>query len=100
MFYDLDDNPIASFSGSITEGDVQIYEMKIDCSANRYLASDPVTDAVVEARAYGDVSWVDLETTRIGLSPYAGTRKRFQFRITAGGVSAVQRLNIQFRIEP
>lgn len=100
MFYDLNDNPIASFSGSIEEGSADIYEMKVDCSADRFLACDPVADVVLEARAYGDVSWIDLETQRIDLTPYANTRKRFEFRVTAGSVVTIQRKTIQFRVEP
>jgi hypothetical protein len=100
MFYDLDDNPIASFSGSIDASATQIYAMKIDCRANRFLACGPVADLTVEARWHGDVSWVDIETGRIDLSPFANTRRRLELRVTASSPSSILRRNIPLRIEP
>lgn len=100
MFYDLNDNPIASFSGSIEAAAIQIYEMKIECRAGRFLAGQVVDDLILEARVFGDIAWVDLETTRIDLTPFANTRQRFQIRLTAGAVAAITRLNFSLRIEP
>jgi hypothetical protein len=100
MFYDLNDNPIASFSGSIDAAAVQIYEMKIDCRANRFLACGPVADLTVQARWYGDVSWIDIESVRIELSPFANTRRRLELRVTASSPSIILRRNIPLRIEP
>ena len=99
MFYDLADNPIASYSGSIEAEAVQTYNLKADCRADRFLACGPVADLVVDARVSGDVDWIDLETTRIDLTPYDGQRKQFEIRVTAGSVSAITRRNIPLRIE-
>ena len=100
MFYDLDDNPIASFTGSIDEGEALTYELKIDCRVSRFLAGDVVADLALEGRAFGEVSWVNLETTRIDLTPYANTRQRFQIRVTAASITVITRRNFQLRIEP
>lgn len=100
MFYDLNDNPISSYSGSIDTQAEHVYNIKVDCRTGRFLACGPVSDMVIEARAFGDLTWIDLESNRIDLSAFNGTRRRFEIRVTAGAVTSITRRNIPLRVEP
>ncbi len=55
---------------------------QIGCMAGTYLRGTAVDDVAVEARIVGDVSWINLETTPIDLTPYDDTFQDFELRFT------------------
>jgi hypothetical protein len=98
MIYDLDDNPISSFSMSVGSGDDSVLQLKADCVAGYELRSDEVAGITVDARRQGDASWIAIETTPIDLSQWAGSRQIFEVRLTASSVAAVMRRRLGIRV--
>lgn len=96
MIFDADNNPIAGFNLPLGPGDVYSFQIRVDCRSHRTLMADTVADLAVEGRVAGIGSYINLESVGIDLAPYAGNRKTFDIKITAGVVtSLVQR---QFKI--
>lgn len=90
MICDLDGNSLNSGNLSIPSGGNAVLQIGIDCLTGYEFAAEAVSLLVIEARALGDSSWTSIETTPIDLSPYAGTRKTFEVRLTADAVIALQ----------
>lgn len=91
MIRDADGNPVSSFSTSMRTGDVAAYTLVLDCESGYEFFADAVTDLAVEAKRSADASWVDIETTPIDLTPWAGTQQPFDVRLTASGSGSVRR---------
>lgn len=99
MIYDLDNNPLSSFSMSIASGDDAVLQLQLDCLSGYEFFSLSVSNIAVEARKQGDVSWTNIETTPIDLSPYNGLREIFEVRLTADVVSAINRRSFALKVE-
>ena len=56
------------------------------------LGCESFSEGAVEARLPAG-SWIDIEATPIDLTPYIGTRQRFEFRFTSGAFSADDRID-------
>lgn len=98
MIFDQDGNPISSFSTLIESGDVQTYNLRVECRAGYSFYAEVVSDLTLEAKRTLDSSWVDIETTPIDLSPWDGTTQNFQFRVTAGTVTELFRKAFSLRV--
>jgi len=83
MIRDSAGNPISSYIGTIDPEEVKTCTVKIDCAENTSLRSSVVGPIAVEARKSGDVSWINIETTPIDLTPYAPALTTFEIRLTA-----------------
>ncbi len=69
-----------------------------DCYSGHELSLEsPVSDATVEWRQGDSGAWL---TTPIDLTPYAGTREAFQFRLTSGTLTANVVHGFRFRSGP
>jgi hypothetical protein len=82
MFYDLSGDLITNYRFMIEFEDQQTMSLKILCSA-KILKCTPAPDLIVEGRHSGNITWVDLETTGISLSPWDGDIEIFEVRFTA-----------------
>lgn len=89
MFNTIDDRPLTSHNGSILPGSPQIYPLRIDCMAGKSLFADEDELLTIEARADGETDWTDLQDSSLDLTPYAGTRHLFEFRITAASTDRI-----------
>lgn len=98
MIYDVDNNPIASFSGSISASGTYSFSVLIDCEDGKTLSADTVGDITVEARKDGDVSWTAIGATPIDLSSYAPARAKFNVKLTAGAVTTITRRQFALRV--
>lgn len=91
MIYDTDDNRIFSVAFAVESEQAATAMIRVDCNAGYYLRGEAVANLTVEARADGDVSWIDIETTPIDLTPYDGTFQDFELRFTAPEITAFSR---------
>jgi len=99
MIYDLSDNPITSFRFALVSAGVATLSVKIDCKTDYRLTCDVTANITVEGRKSGDVSWVNLESSFIDLSPYNGTRQTFEIRLTGASVLARTRVQPILRVQ-
>lgn len=99
MIRDTDGNPISTYIGYIEPSQVQTCTLQIDCEENTFLSCETTSAFVVEARKLGDLSWVNIETTRIPLTPYVPTRTSFEVRVTASA-SIEGRNRFSLRVGP
>lgn len=76
------------------------FQVRDNCQDGLRLYSEVVGDLTVEGRVAGVGSFVDLESSYVDLTPYAGLRKTFDIRITAGTVSAPTRRKFRLRVGP
>lgn len=100
MIYDLDDNPLSSFTMSIESGSAPVLQLKLDCKTDYEFFADVVSAIAVDARKQGDLAWTNIETTPIDLSPYSGLREIFEVRLTADIVTAINRRSFALKVEP
>jgi hypothetical protein len=98
MIYDTDDNPISSYSMSVSSGAAPVLQIRADCKTGYSLSCETVADLAVEARKLGDTVWINIETTPISLAAYDGTRQTFEIRMTAAVVTAIQTRNFKIRV--
>lgn len=98
MIYDLNDNPISSYTMSVYSGAAPVLQLRADCKAGYSLSCDTVADLAVEARKLGDTPWINIETTPIDLAAYDGTRQTFEIRLTAAVVTAIKARNFRIRV--
>jgi|GEM_PF-4573093 len=98
MIYDLNGNPISSFTTAIDSGAVQVYTIRIDCRTGYSLFADAVASLTVEAKRTADADYTDIEASPIDLSAWDGTTQEFQVRLTAASVSAVTRRAFSLRV--
>lgn len=70
--------------------------VRFECFAGYSIRCTTVAGLTVEMRAVGDVSWIDIESTPIDMTPYALTIQEFQVRLTTGTIAAPVR--VQFNI--
>lgn len=96
MIYDIEDNPIASYLTNLDASGIFQCKIRVNCRTGLSLASESVSDLLVEAKHEDDSSWVNLETTPIDLTAFDGTRQNFDVRLTAAAVSV--RTTRNFRI--
>ncbi len=82
MIFDLNDNPLSSGQISETLGTSQTITIRVECRANYFLRAQTIADFTIEGRKVGDSTWIDLETTGIALTPFAGTKQNFEIRLT------------------
>lgn len=87
MIYDLDNNPIFSAALSVPSADSIVLQIRIDCMTGYEFYADTVANLAAEGQKEGDVSWTNIETTPIDLSPWNGTRQTFNVRLTAAAVT-------------
>lgn len=99
MIFDTNDVPLRSARAAVRSGEVRTMTIRLECHTGRQLEmAEAVANVAIEARAVGSVSWTNLETTPISLTPYNGTFQDFEIRLTGGAVSARQRELASLRI--
>jgi hypothetical protein len=85
---DIDDNPLDRVSESVRESSSNVRTIRINTIEAGFtlICEHSVDDVAIEGRLVGETLWIDLETTGIDLTPYAGTSRDFEIRYTAGAV--------------
>lgn len=106
MITDTNGNPM----GSATEGGSPFrfaqakstavtIPMLVDCKDGYKLFCDAtISQTAIEGRFTGDVSWTNLESSYLDLSPFDGIRKAIEIRSTTGNVSRVK-VTVPLRVE-
>lgn len=89
MFFE-DGSQIDQLAGTlIKSGAAIVKEVEIRCFDGYELSCEVVGNLTVEAKHDLDVSYTNIETTPIDLSPFAGSDETFQLRFTPGAVNGV-----------
>lgn len=94
MIYSTDDKQILSASFAIRSEQTAELTIRIDCKDGQTLSSEPVAGLTVEARKVGDISYTDLESGSIDLSPDAGTQADFEILLTADTITSFSRVKV------
>lgn len=81
MFLDTDDNPQTSGSIVMVDDDDKTLTLRVDVQTGYQLRGEVIAGAMIQARHVGDVSWINIETTPIDLTPYSGPREDFEIRV-------------------
>jgi hypothetical protein len=97
MIYDTDNNQILSAFFDLMSAESKTFRIKIDCEAGCFLRCG-VSTLTIEARKAGGVSWTNLQTDPIDLTPDAGTAQAFDIRITTGYVGSHDRRTVQLAV--
>ena len=87
MIYDLNSNPLTGQDLDVPPGEFVILAIQADCETGKFLRADGGVDVTVEGRFTGVGSYVNLQTVGIDTTPYAGTKKVFDLRVTAADIS-------------
>lgn len=98
MILDTNDNPITKFAYAQQKATAKTLQIKVDCKTGYRLFCDPTANLTVEGKLSSDVSYTNLESSFIDLSPYNGIRKTFDIRITTDNVSRVK-MRVPIRVE-
>lgn len=99
-FYNLDGDLLTALSTALDSGTSTTFSALVDCWTGYVLTGETVAGVTIEARRNGSGSWVNVVTSPIALDAYDGTQQNYQFRITAGTVTAVSRNLIRLLIRP
>jgi hypothetical protein len=86
MILDINGDPVSSFSFQMESSDVVTFKIRIICLAEYHLRSEITPDVTIEGKLEADVSYTDLTTGGILLTPYANTYQTFDIRLTAASV--------------
>lgn len=76
-------------------GSAIVKEIEVRCYDGYELSSEVIGDLAVEAKHDLEVSYTNIETTPIDLSPFAGADETFQFRFTPGAVKGPKAFKIR-----
>lgn len=87
-FYKLNDEKWQNHRHSFRGITPKEFSFKLDCVSGKVLKCDAVAEATIEGRHTDDVSFVDLTTTGITLTEWAGEREIFVVRITPDTITA------------
>jgi len=87
-FYKLNDEKWQNHRHSFRGTTPKEFSFKLDCVAGKILKCDAVAEALIEGRHFDEVSFVDLTTTGINLTEWAGERETFVARITPDTLTA------------
>lgn len=99
MIRDLNTNPITNGKISVDSEGETILELLIDCETGYKLTCPAANSQVgILGRRQGDVTWVDLESDEIDLTPWDGTQQVFQIKTTAGVISAYALTQYKLRV--
>lgn len=95
MIYGLDGQRTDAGSIDVALNTPVIASRRIECHPDYFLRCDAVAGLTVEARRFGAVSWIAIETTPIDLSPDAGNVIIYEFRFTKTSAGVQQaRINV------
>ena len=97
MIYDTDGNRILSATFALRSGEVSTVSLLIDCLAGWQILGTAVSNLTVEVR-HGADAYVDIETTPCPLDTWDGTQQQFDFRFTAGTITAATRASEIFTV--
>lgn len=83
----------------VDEGETTpVFVAQVPCKAGRVLRAEPDAGLTVEARRTGTAdAWQNIAAAPLALTPYAPATVSFDFRITAGAVSALSPLQATIR---
>lgn len=97
MIYDLENNLIGPTIMDINSGSSVLFPVLIDCFANKSLRCDNVNGLTINARRTGTIPWINIETSPLSLTPWAGQKVEFEVQI----ISPVTTINAihEFKIE-
>lgn len=88
MIHDMNGVRILEARFEVASDDAETGSVLIECHAGMFLSGETVEGLTVEARAAGEPSWTDIETTPIDLSTWDGTMQEFEVRVTAPAVTS------------
>ncbi len=86
MIYDLNQSLISPVVMSMDSDSTITFSLLIDCEDGKFLSSETVAGLVVNAKRFGDASWINIESLPIDLTPYIGEKIQFDFQIIAAAV--------------
>lgn len=98
MIYDSENNPINRFAYAQAKSTAKTMQILVDCKDGYRLFCDVTANVTVEGKLSTDVSYTNLESSFIDLSPYDGFRKTFDIRVTTANVGRV-RVDAKLRVE-
>lgn len=91
MIFDTAGLPIYSAAIGLGSDEVKTAQIDVDCRSGYRLKGTEVDGVTVEAKHEDGISWTDLETSTIDLTPWAGSRERFLIRFNAATVAEFDR---------
>lgn len=100
MIFDTDGLPVYSAAVALGTGEQSTATVDVECRTGYSLRGTAVTGVTVEAKQEDAVSWTNIETTPIDLTPWAGTTERFLVRFTAGTVTSFDRVTFTLSVAP
>ena len=97
---DTADQPITYISFQQEENsDSAIIVIRVPCAAGQSLTADDIAETRVLARENGTMdTFVDIATSPIDLSPYAGTNQDFDVKVHTNGVSGIVSTAVEVRV--
>ncbi|MBX3288449.1 MAG: hypothetical protein KF855_03795 [Acidobacteria bacterium] len=99
MIYDLDNNRTRSGYLAIRRpADAAEAHLKFDCRAGYVLKA--VSGPTIEARRQGDVTWTNIKTSSLSLTPWDGTRQIFEIKAVAGVDMGRERHKVRIQVIP
>jgi len=98
VIFDTDGFPITAFSMTQDEQTSQTAIIQIECREDYRLYADVVADVLIEGKHASSLTWTNLETSDIDLTPWAGTTETFNIRFTTGDVSVITRHVLAIRV--
>ena len=98
MIKDLNDERLLSYAFAVRSGETKEFSLLIECNTGYYLRGSVVAGLALEAKHNLSGTWVDLETTPIDLSGWDGTDQEFDFRVTAGTITARDRVSFNISV--
>lgn len=88
MIRQLNHSPIVTAQVQIGPSSSIQFIILIDCVAGYKLYSSINAELGIFGRKQGDVSWVNLETSFIDLTPYDGNLYGFEIKLDSGAITA------------
>lgn len=100
MIFDTEGLPVFSAAVGLGPNGQKTTTVDVECKTGYSLKGTAVSGVTVEAKQEDAVSWTNIETTPIDLTPWVGTTERFLIRFTAGAVSSFDRVTFTLTVEP
>ncbi|MBX3266431.1 MAG: hypothetical protein KF831_06960 [Acidobacteria bacterium] len=100
MIYDLDGNLLENGYLSLVSEEQKTLSLRIQCRSGYGLRASVPAGLTVEAKKPADVSWANIGTSPIDLTPDANTVQTYQIRFTAAATADRVRRNPVLSVEP
>lgn len=96
---DTNDVPVNYLHFSQAESlDSAVFVLRIPCVAGQWLAADANSDVSIMAREHGTAdAYVDLSSSPIDLTPYAGSDQDFDFKVHTNAIAGLVSTAVNLR---